>query len=156
MSVKFANTVLKCLFIAALMLASPVLVALDQFTEPFEVIFVCENENGLSEEIYLSGTLRFKIQEIANDNHSTLVAHMFVHGEGEGLTTGSEYHFRGKVMELLQIGSSVVYINNDWMPLIGKGQAENYMYKYKVRWVMNANGEVVVDYFDANECIEVD
>jgi len=155
MSKKFAAHVLRCGFIALFVMASPVSMALDQWTETFEDILVCENENGVSEEIYLSGTLRFKIQEIENEANSHSVFHMFVQGEGEGLTSGSEYHFRGKVMEMLHLNESVIYINNDWLPLIGKGQAENYMYMYKIRWVMNANGEVVVDYFEANECISV-
>lgn len=56
-------------------------------------------------------------------------------------------------MEVFQANKSTVYPNNDWLALIGEGRAENYMYLFRIRYVMNANGEVVVDYFEANECL---
>ena len=150
--VRFAR---KGFIISILMMTSSVLMALDQMTVPFEDILICDNKNGSSEEIYVAGTLRIKTQYVENKNNSTWVYHLFMNGQGEGLTSGAEYQWRGKVMEVFQANKSTVYLNNDWMPLIGKGGAENYMYLYRIRFVINANGEIVVDYFEANECVSV-
>jgi len=39
--------------------------------------------------------------------------------------------------------------------LIGKGQAENFNTYFKVKIVINANGDPIIEFIDANECESV-
>ena len=48
---------------------SPGLLALEQIPGEFEETVVCENENGLSEPIYIWGTYRIQLQYVEAGDH---------------------------------------------------------------------------------------
>ena len=48
-------------------------------------------------------------------------------------------------MEVLQDNPPFIFIWNDHFQLIGNGTAPNYKFSNKVKFVVNANGDVAID-----------
>ena len=145
----------KLLLTLALLTVSPLMLALDQFTLPFAEIVVCPSGDGYGEEIYLEGTARFQIKYIEGTHHTSSFFNIYWKADGYGMTSGAEYILRGKWMEVVQgieESSPFIFLWNDHFQLIGKGKAENFDLYFKVRFVVNANGEVTVDFLDEAEC----
>jgi len=72
-------------------------------------------------------------------------------GEALGLDSGDEFLLRGKWMEVIQnVPEDMPYLFlwNDHFQLIGKGSAPNDDFYNKVKILVNANGEVVIDLDD--------
>jgi hypothetical protein len=147
--------VAKLLLALALLTAAPMLLALDQFTLPFEETVVCQGDYGDSEEIYIEGTYRVLLQYVEGDDHTTSLFQVFWTGNALGLTSGAKYLLRGKWMELIQENPPFIFLWNDHFQLIGKGQAENFNIYFKIRIVENANGETTVDFIDYLQCVNV-
>jgi hypothetical protein len=141
--------------ILALLAASPGLLALDQIPGEFEETVVCENANGLSEPIYIWGTYRIQLQYVEAGDHVTSFFNVYWRADGVGLDSGAEYVMRGKWMEVIQENPPYLFIWNDHFRLIGKGQAENYDTYFKVKILVNANGDPIIDYIDFYECEEI-
>ena len=133
----------KLLLTLALLTIAPMVTALDQETFYFEEIVACP-----SEDIFIAGTVRFQTQYVEGADHTTWVFQAFWRGDAYGLTSGAEYLLRGKWMEVVQENPPFIFLWNDHFQLIGKGKAENYELHWKMRLVVNANGEVVVDWED--------
>jgi len=147
--------VTKLLLALALLTVAPTLLALEQFTFPFEEIVVCPTEDGDSEEIYLAGTGRLQAQYIENAHHTTSIFQIFWRMSGYGLTSGAKYTLSGKWMEVIQENPSYIFLWNDHFQLVGKGKAENFKLYYKIRIVVNANGDQTVDFEDFIQCENV-
>lgn len=145
----------KLLLALALLTTSPMLLALEQFTLPFEETVVCQGADGDSEEIYIAGSYRIQLQFVEGDDHATSLFQVFWHGNAYGLTSGAEYLLRGKWMEVIQENPPYIFLWNDHLQLIGKGQAENFNTYFKIRIVENASGETTVDFLDFVQCENV-
>ena len=157
MKMKMPNLlVTKLLLALALLSVAPTLLALEQFTLPFEETLICPSGDGDSEEIYIAGTFRVQLHYVeAADDHTTSLFQVFWRGNGYGLSSGAEYILRGKWMEVIQENPPFIFLWNDHFQLIGKGRAENFETHFKIRMVENANGELTVNYEDVVECKEV-
>jgi hypothetical protein len=127
-----------------------------QATDTFEEIVVCPTDDGFSEEIYISGSYRLLIQSAGGNGHATNLFYVFWHGDGVGLGSGSEYLLRGRWMEVIQDSPPYIFIWNDHFQLIGKGKAENFDTHFKIRLIVNAQGDTVVDYIDFWECENIE
>lgn len=138
--------------ILALLAATPGLLALDQFPGEFEETVICENANGPSEPIYIWGTYRIQAQYVEAGDHVTSFFNVYWRADGVGLDSGAEYNMRGKWMEVVQESPPYLFIWNDHFRLIGKGRAENYDTHFKVKILVNANGDPIIDYIDFYEC----
>jgi hypothetical protein len=147
--------VTKLVLISALLAVSPMLLALEKFTLQFEETVICPSGDGYSEEIYLEGTVRIQLQYVEGANHTTWVQQLFWRGDGYGLTSGAEYIMRGKWMEVVQENPTYIFLWNDHIQLVGKGRAENFDIFWKIRFVVNANGELAVDFEDYMQCENV-
>ena len=146
---------MKLLLALGLLCISPMLLALDQFRDTFEETVVCENRNGDSEPIYFEGTYRVQVQYIEAGDHITSFFNIYWKADGLGLESNAEYIMRGKWMEIIQENPPYIFIWNDHFRLIGKGQAENYDTHFKVKIVINANGDPIIDFIDAFGCEQV-
>ena len=147
--------VTKLLLALALLAVAPTLLALEQFTLPFEETVICPSGDGYSEAIYIEGTYRVQLQYVEGGDHATSLFQVFWRGDGYGLESGAEYKLRGKWMEVIQENSPFIFLWNDHFQLIGKGRAENFNIYYKIRIVVNANGEQTVDFEDFMQCENV-
>ena len=145
----------KLLLTLALLAVSPLMLALEQFTLPFEETVICPSGDGYSEEIYIEGTYRVQLQYVEGGDHTTSLFQVFWRGDGFGLESGSEYKLRGKWMEVVQESPTYIFLWNDHFQLIGKGRAENFKIYYKIRIVVNANGELTVYFEDFMQCKNV-
>ena len=145
----------KLLLGMALLTVAPMVMALEQETHPIVETVVCPTEDGDSEEIYLEGTVRIQWQYVEGADHMTWVLQYFWRLNGYGLTSDAEYVSRGKWMEVVQENPSFIFLWNDHIQLIGKGRAENFDIFWKIRFVVNANGEVTVDFEDLFQCENV-
>ena len=142
----------KLLLTLALLAVSPLMLALEQFTLPFEETVICPSGDGYSEEIYIEGTYRVQLQYVEGGDHTTSLFQVFWRAGGYGMTSGAEYKLRGKWMEIIQENPPYIFLWNDHFQLIGKGKAENFSLYYKIRMVINANGELTVNFEDSFEC----
>jgi hypothetical protein len=148
----------KLLLTLALLTVAPMLLALEKITLPFEETVICPSGDGFSEEIYLEGTVRIQWQDVEGANHTTWVLQYFWRGNGYGRTSGAKYVMRGKWMEVVQgieESSPFIFLWNDHIQLVGKGQAENFDIYWKIRSVKNANGETTVNFEDYMQCENV-
>lgn len=136
----------------ALFASAPALMALEKQTIPFWEIVSCPNE-----EVYIEGSYRVQAHFVEGADHSTSVFQVFWKGSGFGLESDSEYSLRGKWMEVIQENPPFIFLWNDHFQLIGKGTAPNYRFYFKVKFVVNANGEVIIDLIsDETPCEYVD
>jgi hypothetical protein len=140
------------LLASVLLTVSPMASALEQFTLPFSETLVCQSGDGYSEQIYIEGTFRVQLHYVEGADHATSLFQVHWTADGWGLTSGAEYILRGKWMEVIQENPPYIFLWNDHFRLIGKGQAENFDTYFKIRWVVNANGELTVDFLDSSEC----
>ena len=114
--------------------------ALEQFSFPFDVTVDCPTEL-----VYLEGTGRFKTQYIENANGATTIFHAFWHARGMGLTTGAEYKLNGKWMEVIQERAPYVYRGFEHFQLVGIGAAEDFKLYWRYRFVVDPNGNIILD-----------
>lgn len=126
-----------------LLLTAPALMALEKETFPFWEIVACP-----SEDIYIEGTVRFQSHFVEGADHSTWVFQAFWTGDGWGMDSGEEYMLKGKWMEVIQENPPFLFLWNDHFQLIGKGSAPNYNFYQKVKLLVNANGDVIIDLDD--------
>ena len=152
---KTSRIVIKSLLAMALLVAPPMLLALDQFPGTFSETLICESEDGYSEPIYIEGTYRVQVQYVEASDHVTSFFNIYWHADGWGLDSGAEYVLRGKWMEVIQENPPYIFIWNDHFRLIGKGKAENFDTYFKVKIVFNANGEPIIEYVDALACEQI-
>jgi hypothetical protein len=145
----------KLLLTLALLTVAPMLLALEKVTLPFEETVICPSGDGFSEEIYLEGTVRYQEQHIESNHHTTSIFQAFWRANGYGLTSEADYILRGKWMTVIQENPPFILLFNDHFQLVGKGQAENFYIYYKIRMVVNANGELTVNFEDSLQCEEV-
>ena len=130
----------KMIVALALLASTPALMALDQQTLPFWEIVSCA-----SEDVEIEGTVKFQTHFIEGAGHATWVFQAFWTGRGWGLESGAGYKLRGKWMEVVQENPPFIFLWNDHFQLIGKGTAPNYKFSNKIKFVVNANGDVVID-----------
>jgi hypothetical protein len=71
-----------------------------------------------------------------------------------GLDSEAEYSLRGKWMEVVQENPPFIFLWNDHFQLNGKGSAPNYRFNNKVKIVVNANGDVIIDQGSIDEPCE--
>ncbi len=155
---KIHRLVTKLLLISALLTVSPMLLALEQFTDTFEETVICPSGDGYSEEIYIAGTYRVQLQYVEGAHRTTSLFQVFWRGNGYGLTSGAEYILRGKWMEVVQGTEEnlpFIFLWNDHFQLVGKGKAENFDIFWKIRSVVNANGDLTVAFEDLMQCENV-
>ena len=145
----------KLLLALALLAVAPMLLALEQFTLPFDETVICPSRDGDSEAIYIAGTYRVQLQYVEGGGHTTSLFQVFWRGDGYGLDSGAEYKLRGKWMEVIQENPPYIFLWNDHFQLIGKGRAENFNTYFKIRMVVNANGELTVNFEDFMQCENV-
>jgi hypothetical protein len=146
----------KTLFAASLLaLSAHSMAGADQFRGTFWEIVSCPTADGYSEEIYLEGSYRILSQYVEGNGHVTSTFQIFWDADGMG-PSGSEYLLNGKWMEVIQGNPPYIFLWNDHFRLIGKGRAENFEIHFKIRMIVNANGELVVDYLDATACETID
>lgn len=126
-----------------LLLTAPALMALETDTFLFWEIVSCP-----SEDIYIEGTVRFQSHFVEGADHSTSVFQAFWTGDGFGIDSGAEYMLKGKWMEVIQENPPFLFLWNDHFQLIGKGSAPNYSFYQKVKLLVNANGDVIIDLDD--------
>ena len=62
-----------------------------------------------------------------------------------GLDSGAEYILVGKWMEVIEEDPPFLFIWNDHFQLIGKGATPDYRFSNKVKVVVDANGNVIID-----------
>jgi hypothetical protein len=150
------RTVQKWLSAAVLlMLSSTTMAGADQVRGTFWESLVCPTNDGYSEEIYLSGSYRMLMQHVDTGNHITSTFQVFWEADGWG-ASGSEYLLHGKWMEVVQENPPYIFLWNDHFRLIGKGNADNYEVHFKVRIIVNANGDPVVEFVDEKQCETLD
>lgn len=148
--------IIRALLGLVLLCSSPMLVALDQYPgNSFSETVICETEDGYSEPIYLEGTYRVQIQYVEAGDHVTSFFNVYWTAEGVGLESDAEYIMRGKWMEIIQENPPYIFIWNDHFRLIGKGRADNFDTYFKVKIVVNANGEPIIEFIDSFECEEI-
>lgn len=128
------------LLTSAFMSTSPA-IAMEKETLNFWEIAECP-----SEQIEIEGRVRFQYQFVEGNDRATTVFQAFWSGDAWGLASGAEYRIQGKWMEVVQESPPFVFVLNDHFQLIGKGQAENYRFYSRVRFVVNAKGEIKVDF----------
>jgi hypothetical protein len=145
-------------FLAGLSLAVPLLVsapnllAMEQTTLNFWEIVACPSEN-----IEMEGSVRLQTQSAGGADHATWVFQAFWTGDAWGLDTGTDYRLQGKWMEVVQENPPFVFLWNDHFELIGNGTAPNYRFYNKIRLIVDANGEISVDFADdAVPCPTID
>ena len=135
------NTLMTRIIVAlALLVSTPALMALEKETLPFWEIVACA-----SEDVEIEGTVRFQTHFIEGADHATWVFQAFWTGRGWGLTTGAGYKLKGKWMEVIQENPPFIFLWNDHFQLIGNGTAPNYKFSNKVKFLVNADGDVVID-----------
>lgn len=127
----------------------------DQFRGTFWELVRCPVDGGYSEEIYLEGSYRILAQQVDAGGHISSTFQVFWEGSGWGMS-GSEYLLRGKWMEVVQENPPYIFLWNDHFQLIGKAQADNFELHFRIRTVVNANGDLVVDYVDFVQCETLD
>jgi hypothetical protein len=136
-----ANQVMaKIMLATSLLVLTPALMALEKVTLPFWEIVACS-----SEDVEIEGSVRFQTHYVEGADHATWVFQAFWSGRGLGLESGASYKLMGKWMEVVQENPPFIFLWNDHFQLIGKGSAANYSFSNKVKFVVNANGDVVVD-----------
>lgn len=146
----------KLLLGLALLYVSPMLVALDQYPgNSFSETLICETEDGYSEPIYIEGTYRVQTQYVEAGEHTTSFFNVYWTAKGFGLESDAEYLLRGKWMEVIQENPPYIFIWNDHFRLIGKGRAENFDTYFKVKLVVNANGEPIIEFIDSIACEQI-
>lgn len=124
----------------ALLFTAPALIALEKETLPFWEVVSCP-----SEDVEIEGSVRFQTHFVEGADHATWVFQAFWKGRGWGLDSDAEYLLSGKWMEVVQENPPFIFIWNDHFQLIGKGDAPNYRFFQKIKIVVNANGELIVD-----------
>jgi len=145
-----ANRFMTRVFVAlALLVTAPVLMALEKETLPFWEIVSCPGE-----EVEIVGTVRFQTHLVESGNHATWIFQAFWTGHGQGLESETRYLLKGKWMEVVQANPPFIFVLNDHFQLVGKGSAPNYRFNNKVKIVVNANGDVIIDRADSDEPCE--
>ena len=136
-----ANRLMTKIIVAlALLVSAPALMALDKETLAFEEIVPCP-----SEDVWIEGTVRFQSHLVEGADRTTWVFQAFWNGRGLGLDSGAEYKLMGKWMEVVQENPPYIFLWNDHFQLIGNGTAPNYKFSNKIKIVVDANGDVVID-----------
>ena len=132
-------------FLTALVLSltAPALMALEKETLPFWEIVSCP-----SEDIEIEGTVRFQWHFAEGADHTTSVFQAFWTGDAWGMDSGANYMLKGKWMEVIQENPPFIFLWNDHFQLIGQGSAPNYDFHNKVKFLVNANGDVIIDVDD--------
>jgi hypothetical protein len=144
MNMQMSNRFFLTLFTTlAMMACAPALMAMEKQTLPFWEIVSCD-----SEDIEIEGTVRFQEHLVEGENHTTYVVQAFWKGMGLGLDSGAKYRLRGKWMTLEQEDPPYIMIWNDHFQLIGKGAAPNYRFYAKLKFIVNAKGETIIDLYD--------
>ena len=129
------------MFVAGLVL-SPLSLSMEKEYYEFWEIAACP-----SEDIEMFGSVRFQTQSTGDAGY---IFQAFWTGKGSGLDSGSDYMIRGKWMEVVKESPPFIFRWNDHFQLIGKGDAPNYSFSWKLRVVVDANGVPRVE-FEANE-----
>jgi len=129
--------VVKIMLVLAAILVSPVALAMEKDIFNWWEIAACPEEN-----IEVEGTVRFQSQDIGGG----WVFQAFWSGQGWGHTSGTQYNLQGKWMEVAKETPPFIFIWNDHFQLIGKGNAPNYRLANKVKIIVDANGEVRVEF----------
>jgi hypothetical protein len=120
-------------------------------------VFVPCANNGVGEEVAVSGPLHTLIISNTNDNTLSGKVHFQPQGiSGEGLTTGSKYQATGVTQDhfttSLQTGQATeTFVNN--FRIIGQGRGNNFLVHLVSHVTFNANGDVTANHEIAStEC----
>ena len=136
-----ANRLMTKIIVAlALLVSAPALMALEKVSLPFWEIVSCS-----SEDVGIEGSVRFQWHYVEGADRATWVYQAFWKGRGAGLDSGAEYKLMGKWMEVIQENPPFIFLWNDHFQLIGNGTAPNYKFSGKIKVVVNANGDVVIE-----------
>jgi len=128
----------------ALLAFAPAVMAVQQVTYNWYEEAACPSEN-----IFMEGSVRFQIHEVQAKGHTTSYFYAFWTGNGWGLDSGDEYLIRGKWMEVIQNpyeNLPYLFVWNDHFQLIGKGTAPDFDFANKVKILINANGEPIIEF----------
>jgi hypothetical protein len=113
-------------------------------------LFVPCANGGTGEMVHIVGQLHIVTSVTANDNHVTLQYHTNARYSGVGLTTGDKYEAPGGAHEKatfqIPAGQPYEYSFRFGMRLVGQGPGNNFVIHQIVHLVVNANGEVTVDF----------
>jgi hypothetical protein len=117
--------------------------AIEKETIPLDEYLICP-----SEVIHIVGDGKLTFQFVQGGDTSTAVFQVVWRGTGYGMTSGNEYRLSGKWMDVThEVIPPIVFVLNDHFQLTGKGDAENYAFSTKIKFIVNANGDVIVDDF---------
>lgn len=138
----------KLLFVLALFIFPPSLTAMEKQYLNFWEILECP-----SELIEIEGNVRFQFHETGKG----WVFQAFWTGEGWGLDTEDEYQIHGKWHETFQEKRPFTVYWNDHFQLTGKGEAPNYRFYSRIRFIVAGDGEWVPEFVDSDwPCETVD
>ena len=111
------------------------------------------------EQIDFEGRMQWITHSEYDGGRLNLHWNMNYKGKGYSLDTGREYIAKQNMTESLHDVAfdppiPTVYVVNDHGLIIGKGDAPNYTYRFKIKFVV-ANDKVVVDTFEfePGECV---
>jgi hypothetical protein len=135
----------RTVLLLALMGFSPFVLAMDRQHFGFREVVACSDPE---ETIEIVGTARLQFQQTGGGKHESWTHQVFWTGTGVGLSTGNEFILQGKWMEVVKETPPYLFIWNDHFQLVGKGTAPNYELHTKVKIVVNAQGDVVIDWSD--------
>ena len=138
-----APMIISLFLVAGLLAVSPMATAMEQETYNFWEIAACPDE-----DIEMLGSVRFQTQSVQGGDHATWVFQAFWKADAWGLDSGADYRIQGKWMEVIQENPPFIFMWNDHFQLIGQGTAPNYRFYAKVKFLVDANGDVVIDFED--------
>ena len=139
MNSKFMRKLIVSISVLLLTSFSSILVAMEKQYLSFWEILECP-----SELIEIEGNVRFQFHETGKG----WVFQGFWTGEGWGLDTGNEYLITGKWYETVQDLRPFTIYWNDHFQLTGKGEAPNYRFYSRVRFIVDEEGEWVPEFVD--------
>jgi hypothetical protein len=129
----------KILSLVTLLAFSPMLMAMDKQYLNFWEILECQSEN-----IELEGSVRFQFHETGKG----WVFQAFWTGDGWGHDSGDEYKITGKWTEVVQEKRPFIMYWNDHFQLVGKGEAPNYRFYSRIRFIVDEYGVWVPEFVD--------
>lgn len=127
-----------------LLICAPTLLAMEKETLNFWEVVACP-----SEDIEIEGSVRLQMQFVEGSGHVSWIFQVSWAGDAWGLDTGADYRLHGKWMEVIEENPPFVFLWNDQFQLIGNRAAPNYSFSSKIRLIVNAEGEVTVDFTEA-------
>lgn len=109
---------------------------------------------GCAEDVNVSGTFHETVKFRVGPNGKSLFRfHINAKGTGVGQTSGTTYQWNDRLFDITNIApeGATSFILNDYGRLIGQGGAPDLHVRIRIKVTIDANGEVRVDDFHAEE-----